>query len=159
MIYDRVTWEMALNKSAIGAIVAIALTGIVITFVTSGLLFASQSVQYNGNVSAVNVGVYSDSACTNNCTNINGGTMSPGMSYTNTIYIKNTGNKPVTLSMTTSGWNPSTADGPIALTWNRDDYNLAPGASVSATLTLSISSSISSSITSFSFKITITGAG
>jgi hypothetical protein len=150
---------MAIHKGSIGAIIAVAVTGIIITFVTSGLLLASQNVQYNGNVSAVNVGVYTNSACTTNCTNINGGTMSPGMSYTNTIYIKNTGNSPVTLSMTTSGWNPPAADGPIALTWNRDNYNLAPGASVSATLTLSISSSISSSITSFNFKITITGAG
>jgi hypothetical protein len=150
---------MALHKGTIGAIIALALTGIIITFVTSGLLFASQSVQYNGAVSAVNVGVYSDSNCTTNCTTINAETISPGNSYSYTIYVKNTGNAPVTLSMTTSGWNPAAANGPIEMTWNRDNYNLAAGASVRATLTLTVSSSISSSITTFSFSITITGAG
>jgi hypothetical protein len=149
--------KLAIHKGSIGIIIAVAATGIILTFVTSGLLLASQNVQYNGTISAVNVGVYTNSACTNNCTSIYGGTMSPGMSYTDTVYVKNTGNTPVTLSMTTSDWNPSAAEGPIALTWNRDDYNLDPGDGVSATLTLSISSTISSSISSFSFKITITG--
>lgn len=150
---------MELHKRSIVAIAAVAITGLILTFVTSGLLSASQTVQYNGNISAVNVGIYTNSACTNNCTNINAGTISPGMTYTNAIYVKNTGNSPVKLSMTTSNWNPTAAEGPITLTWNRDNYSLDPGDSVSATLTLSVSSSISSSISSFSFKITITGTG
>ena len=61
------------------------------------------------------------------------------------------------LSMTTSSWNPSTANGPITLIWNRDNYNLPAGASVSATLTLSVSKSISTSITSFALNVAITG--
>ena len=150
---------MALQKSSIGAIIALSATGIILTLAASGLLFSTQNVQYNGNVSAVNVGVYTDSDCTNNCTHITAGTVSPGMSYTDVIYVKNTGNEPVTLSMTTSDWDPSAANGPITLTWNRDSYTLDAGDSVRATLTLSISSSISNSITAFSFNVAITGAG
>ena len=112
-----------------------------------------------GTISAVNVGVYSNSACTTNCTSISWGTISPGSSTTYTVYVKNTGNVPVTLSMTTSGWNPTSADGPIALSWNRESTTLTAGQSISATLTLTISSSISSSITNFSFNIVITGTG
>lgn len=150
---------MALQKSSIGAIIVLATTGIILTLAASGLLLSTQNVQYNGNVSAVNVGVYTDSDCTNNCTHINAGTVSPGTSYTNIIYVKNTGNEPVTLSMATSGWNPSAADGPITLTWNRDSYTLDAGESVRATLTLSVSSSTSNSITAFSFNVAITGTG
>ena len=158
MIHDKVL-QMAMSKFAIGAIIAMAITGIAITVATSALLSSTQNVQYNGTVSAVNVGVYSNPACTNNCTQINAGTTSPGNSYTYTVYVKNTGNAPVTLSMATSGWNPTTANGPITMTWNRDYYQLAAGDSVDAKLTLSVSSSISSSIINFSFNIAITGTG
>ena len=57
---------MELHKGSIGAITAVAITGLILTFVTAGLLSASQDVQYSGNISAVNVGIYSNYACTNN---------------------------------------------------------------------------------------------
>lgn len=150
---------MATSKFFVGAIISIAITGLALTVLTSALLSSTQNVQYNGTVSAVNVGVYSNSDCTITCSQINAETIAPGSSYTNTLYIKNTGNVPVSLSMTPSGWNPTTANGPITITWNRDNYQLAAGASVSARLTLSVSSSISTSITQFSFNIAITGTG
>jgi hypothetical protein len=150
---------MALSKSLIAALITIAATGVILTLATSALLSANQNVPVQGTVSAVNVGVYTDSACTTNCTSISAGTLAPGTSKTFTVYVKNTGTVPMTLSMTDSGWNPSAADGPITLTWNRDAYSLAAGASVTATLTLTVSSSISSSITSFSFNVAITGTG
>lgn len=111
-----------------------------------------------GTVSPVNVGVYSNSDCTNNCTSISAGTLEPGKSKTFTVYIKNTGTVPVTLSIVTSGWNPSAAKGPI-LTRNREEYSLEAGESVSATLALVVSSSMSSSISSFSFNLTVVGTG
>jgi hypothetical protein len=148
---------MALQKGAISAVIALAATGIFLTIVTSAVLFSSQNVPLNGTVSAVNVGVYTNADCTINCTNISAGTVSPGSSHTYTVYVKNTGNEPVTLSMTTSGWNPSAANGPITLTWNRNSYTLNAGASISATLTLSVSPSISNSITEFGFNIIIAG--
>ena len=154
---------MASPKGLIAALIALAATGILLTLATSALLSATQNVPVNGTVDAavdaINVGVYTNSACTTNCTSISAGTLTPGTSKTYTVYVKNTGDVPVTLSMTTSGWNPSTANGPITLTWNRANYNLAVGASVSATLTLTVSSSISTSITAFSFNVAITGTG
>jgi hypothetical protein len=148
---------MPTPKMSLGALIAIITTCILLTFLTSGALLSTQQVPSSGTVSAVNVGVYTDSACNNNCTNIPWGTLAPGNSATYTVYIKNTGNLPVTLSMATSDWSPTAANGPITLTWNRQNYNLNAGASVSAILTLTVSSSISSSITNFSFNITITG--
>jgi hypothetical protein len=117
-------------------------------------------VPSNGTVlSTVNVGVYNDQACTQNCTSISWGTLAPGSSTIKTVYVKNTGTLPMTLSMATSGWNPSNADGPITLGWNREGAALNASQSINATLTLTVSPSINSSITAFSFNITITGTG
>jgi hypothetical protein len=122
---------------------------------TAGVLVSSQTLQSGGTVTAINVGVYSDSACTQNYSNINWGTLAPGASNTSTIYIKNTGTIPVTLSMATANWVPSNASTCLTLTWNRANYVLAAGSSVSANLNLTASAS--AYITTFSFDIVITG--
>jgi hypothetical protein len=83
--------------------------------------------------------------------------LNPGSTATYTIYVKNTGNTAVTLSIATSGWSPSNASNYITLTWNQTGKTLQESQSVAALLTLSVSSTISSSITNFSFNITITG--
>jgi len=147
---------MAIRTVSMGAIIAIAMTGLFLTMLTAGVLTSSQSVSSGGTITAVNVGVYTDSACTQNCTSIDWGTLAPGASTTRTIYVKNTGTIPVTLSMTATSWVPSNANTYLTLTWNRESSVLAAGSSVSATLTLTASSS-AGSITTFSFNIIITG--
>lgn len=101
------------------------------------------------------LGVYSGSGCTTALSSVSWGTLDPGTTATATIYLKNEGNVPVTLSISASNWAPSSASSYFTLTWNRDSYVLAVGASVQAVLSLTVSSSISG-ITSFSFDITIT---
>ena len=147
---------MSMRKISVGATIAIAVTGLFLTMVTAGVLVSSQTVTSGGTITAVNVGVYTDSACTVNCTSIDWGTLSPGNSTTRTIYVKNTGTAPVTLSMTTTNWVPTNANTYLTLTWNRANYALAAGTSVSATLTLTASAS-AGAITTFSFNIVITG--
>ena len=146
------------RKISIGAITAIALVGLALTVTTTGLLTATQSVYSTGtvDVTAVNVGVYSDAGCTLSLTSLSWGTISPGNSVTQTVYVKNTGNTPITLTMTTSNWNPTGANGPITVTWNKQDTVLGAGNSIASTLTLSVSSSISG-VTDFSVNIIITG--
>lgn len=145
-----------MSKISIAAIVAIAATSLFLTVLTTGLLTTSQTVPASGTITGINVGVYTDSACTLNCTSIDWGTLAPGNSTSKTIYIKNTGNIPVTLSLATSNWVPSNANTYLTLTWNRASYVLSAGASVSASLTLTASAS-AGSITTFSFNIIITG--
>jgi len=149
---------VAMRKISTGTIMAIAIVGLILTVTTAGLLSASQSVYSTGTVdiTAVNVGVYSDAGCTLSLTSISWGTISPGNSVTQTIYVKNTGNTPITLSMTTSNWNPVAANGPISISWNRQSQVLSAGSSIAATVTLTVSSSISG-VTDFSVNIVITG--
>ena len=149
---------MSFQKLSMGALIAITAVAIFLTVTTAGLLSVNQAIPSSGTVTAVNVGVYSDSACTQNLTSINWGAISPNSSATRTIYVKNTGNTPITLSMTKTNWNPASANGPITLTWNRESTALTAGQVSTATLTLSVSQSISG-ITNFDVDVVITGTG
>jgi len=144
-----------MRKLSTGAIIALAATGIFLTLVTAGLI-ATQTIPSNGTVSAVNVGVYTDSQTTQNCTSLNWGTLSPGNTASKTVYVKNTGTVPVTLTMTTGNWTPTTANSKITLTWNRQNTILNAGQSISANLTLAVASD-TTGITAFSFNTVITG--
>ena len=147
---------MALKKiyPFVLVISTVALT--ILTMTTTGLLSVNQTISSTGSVTAINVGVYSDSACTNELTALDWGTISPGTSETITIYLKNTGNARITLSMTTTDWTPANAEGQIELTWDKENANLNPNQETSATLTLSVSENIDG-ITNFSFNVVITG--
>jgi len=138
------------------AIIVISIAVVLTTLVTLAALSASRNVTLDGTITSVNVGVYSDAACTQTCTTINVGSLNPGSAFTQTVYIKNTGTVPVTLSMNTSNWNPAEASSYLTLSWNRQNYVLNAGLSVQATLTLTAATN-TGSLTTFSFTATITG--
>ena len=146
---------MAMQRATIGAVAAIAVMSVVIS-VLAGALVTSRTFSNSGTIVAIGVGVYSDSACTTVLPNINWGNLTLGSSSSYTIYIKNNGTIPVTLTMATGNWNPTTASSYISLTWDRQNYVLTAGLSVQAALTLNVSSSLTG-FTNFTFDITITG--
>jgi hypothetical protein len=123
---------------------------------TSGLLNITQTVPTSGHVTAINLGVYTDSSCSENLTSINWGSLSPEDVIYKAIYVKNTGNSPVNIQMTTDSWNPVEASGPIILAWNKENVVLNPGEVAEATLTLTVAADISG-INDFSFDIIIMG--
>jgi hypothetical protein len=147
---------MELRKLSKGAIIALAITGILLTVTTAALLSASQTVPLSGTINAVNLGVYSDSACTQTCTALTVGNLNPGGTTTQTVYIKNTGNVPETLTMTPNNWNPTNANSSLTFTWNRQNTVLNAGVSTQATLTLTAASN-TGSLTNFSFNVIFTG--
>src|SRR3989337_1309896 len=100
-------------------VVAACLVGIIVgSAVTFAVLNVQRAIPSTGLVVAVNVGVYSDAACTLNLTSIDWGNVYPGGSVSRTIYVKNTGNVPITLSMTTTSWNRTGAAGHSSLGWD-----------------------------------------
>jgi len=147
---------MAKPKLSTGAIIALAATGLFLTLVTAGII-ATQTIPSNGTVTTVNVGVYSDKQCTQNCTSISWGTLYPSNSTSKTVYVKNTGTVPITLSMTTGSWAPTNASDYLTLTWDQQGTVLQVDESVSANLTLSAASD-TGTLTNFSFDIVIAGA-
>jgi len=142
-------------KPSTGLIIALAATGLFLSLVTAGII-ATQTVASNGTITTVNVGAYSNSDCTENCTSISWESLYPGNSTSQIIYVKNTGTVPITLSMTADSWEPTDADDYLTLTWNPEYETLNPGQSTPATLTLSAASD-TGDLTTFNFNIIITG--
>jgi hypothetical protein len=147
---------MKSQKALTAAIAVTTVVALFLTLIAAGLLSASQTVPMTGTINAVNVGVYRDVDCTINCTSLDVGSLNPGDTANQMVYVKNTGNVPVTLSMAASNWNPANATSYLTLTWNRPGYVLGTGLSVQATLTLTVASS-TDSLTAFSCSVTITG--
>jgi len=141
-------------------LVAVAcLAGIVIgSAVTFAFLSSQRAIPSSGLVVSVGVGVYSDAGCTVNVTSVDWGSVYPGESVSRVVYVKNTGNAPITLGMATGGWNPAVAEGQLAISWNREGASLSPNGSIAATLTLTVSASVHD-VASFSANIIITGSG
>lgn len=135
--------------------IGVALVG---TVAVTGLMTNSKTIGSLGTVKAINVEVYSDSGCTIVLSDIDWGTLNPGDSMDKTVYVKNTGNYPMSLSMSYSGWDPVEVGNYITLSWYREGATLNQGESFGAVLTLSVSDTISG-ITSFSFNIVIEGTG
>jgi len=138
------------------AIIALTITALALTLTTAAILSSNQTVPLNGTINAVNLDVYSDSACTQPVTALNVGTLNPGGTATQTIYVKNTGNIAETLTMTTNNWTPTDASSALTLTWNRQNTVLTPGATTQATLTLTAATN-TGTLTTFSCDVTITG--
>lgn len=147
---------MAVQKITEGTVLALAAAGIIAVALVGGLLAATQTVNNTGTVEAAGVGVFWDRNCTNKTSSIDWGILSPGGARSNTVYINNSGNVGLNLSMTTSAWVPSNASSSISLSWNCTGYVLSHASVIAANLTLSVSPSISD-ITNFSFNVTITG--
>jgi hypothetical protein len=146
------------KKMTIGSLLAIAFAAIFVTVLVSGALVSTKTISSTGVIASANLGVYSDSACTTALTSVSWGTVSPGGSVTKTVYLKNLGNTQVTLSMTKANWNPTTANGPVTITWNQEGAVLAANQVSTATLTLNVASS-ASGITTFSVDVVISGTG
>jgi hypothetical protein len=140
------------------AVVALITIGIALTLISFAAITTSTTMSSAGTLTtSAGLGVYSNSGCTTSLSSINWGTLTIGGTTTQTIYVKNTSTGlSLTLNMTTSSWNPTSANGPITITWNQQSTDLQPGASVAAILTLTVSSS-TVDITSFSVNINIGG--
>ncbi len=147
---------MKLTKIPPIAIIALLVTGLALTVTTAAILSANQTVPLSGTINAVNLGVYTNSECTIPATSLNVGAISPGASATQTVYVKNTGNVPETLTMTTGNWNPTDADSYLTLSWNRQNHVLSAGSSIQATLTLTAAEN-TGALTTFSCDVTLTG--
>jgi hypothetical protein len=155
---------IALKKISAVSIVAFAVIGMALTYTTAGLISMQQvmpktnrKLPSSGNISALNVDIYSDYACTQKLDSLDWGDITPGDPVSKTIYLKNTGNTRIKLGMTKSNWNPPQANGLITLTWDKENEVLNPKQTATATLTIRAADEIVD-ITTFSVTILICGS-
>jgi hypothetical protein len=147
----KVVLEMSLAL-LLGAL-AVGILGTV-----SSALQTSRTISNMGLVRGIGVGIYWDSACTNQTSSVNWGLLDPGSNKTVTIYVRNEGNVAATLSKTAQNWNPSSASTYITLNWNYAGQTLAVYQVLQVNLSLAVSPTISG-ITNFTFDITVTATG
>jgi hypothetical protein len=147
---------MQFQKFSKIGIIALAIAAIALIATTAAILTSNQTVPLNGTINAVNLAIYSDSACTQTVSTLNVGTLNPGANATQTLYVKNTGNIAETLTISTANWNPTNANTSLTLSWNRQNYVLPAGQNIQATLTLTAAAN-TGSLTNFNCDVTLTG--
>jgi hypothetical protein len=130
-------------------------SGLIIANVRS-LYQTSSTISSVGSFKAIDIGVYWDANLTRNVNTLDWGTLAPGDKKSFTVHISNEGALPLTLSVSTSNWNPSTASNYFALTCDYAGRTISAGKSVPVTLTLTVSESITG-IYNFNFDITAVG--
>ena len=128
------------------------------SFGVYGLLSSSRNISSSGIVKAVNVEVYWDQGGTQIVDYIDWGFAEPGDTVSKTVFVKNSGNAPLTLGLSYSDWVPIEAGDFITLAWDQEGTTINAGDVQQAVLTLSISDDING-ITDFSFNIVIEGNG
>ena len=105
----------------------------------------------------IEIDIYSDSACTQAISNVVWGSISVGGVKSQTIYVKNSGDDGVTLSLSADNWSPANAANYLQFSWDYDGSTIASGEVRGIVLTLSVASSVSG-VDTFSFDIVITGS-
>ena len=146
-----------INQRLSTLILLTAMTMIVATVVVaSGLLFGTRTINNAGNINSIGVGVYWENTCVNEIETIDWEYLEPGSVENVTIYIRNEGNIPMTLNVSTSSWNPAQTSVYVTLSWNREDSVVSSQSVLEAILTMQVSLNVTE-ITSFDFDITITG--
>lgn len=151
-------WVKKMLNQRFSAIILLTIMTMAVSAVilASGILFGSKTINNEGNVNSIGVGVYRENACINEVSTIDWGYIEPGSSQNVIIYVRNEGSITMTLNMTTDNWNPSSSSTYITLNWNNEGSHVNAQSVLETILTLSVSSNISE-ISSFSFDITITG--
>ena len=149
--------KMKSTKTAKVILIALTVAALTLATTTLAAININRDVTSSGTITTTpNISVYSDSACTQNLTGINWGSIEAGGSTSRTIFVKNTGTGTVTLSLASNNWTPSEACSYITISWNSEETQLSSGQLTSATLTLTVASSITA-ITTFSNTFTISG--
>ncbi|KON31344.1 hypothetical protein AC478_02955 [miscellaneous Crenarchaeota group-1 archaeon SG8-32-3] len=139
---------------AVIAVMLIAgiLSGLIIVNVRS-LYQTSSTISSVGTFKAIGIGVYWDEDSTRIVNTLDWGFLTAGSSKSFTVYISNKGALPLTLTISTSNWNPSTASNYLTLKWSYNGQTLDADTTIPVTITLTVSPSISG-INAFDFDIT-----
>ena len=133
---------MLLKSQKLLGIILVGVFATLLMATTTGVLSANQTIPSSGTITTINMDAFSDSACTQQCTQIDFGTLNPGGVSTQTLYVKNTGTTSIVLSLDADNWNPVEAGLWLSVSWDREDQVLSAGDSILATLSLSVDKNI-----------------
>ena len=148
-----------IRKISVVLVIGIMLTLITAIFVSSATTppQVTQSVSSKGQLTLINIGVYSNSACTSNLTSLDFGSIYSGSTSNITLWIKNVGNSNEIVSLSTNTWSPVNATQSLTLSWNQTGTILMQNQVVAANMILTVSASADPSLSSFTFNTVIAG--
>lgn len=135
-------------------LLSIVISVLLSAYVARALLFSSVKIPVVGIVKTVGINAYSDFECSIPLTAIDWGHLEPATSLDRFIYLRNEGNIPVVLYLSTENWVPARASTYISLNWNYTEVIISPNEVVAVMLTLTIEPNIEN-VESFSFDIRI----
>lgn len=152
----------------VALVLLVLLSGIFSAFIVANVRSSYQTSSSYSNVGSLRtsnvvdtvggINAYWDQEGTNKTSVINWGVLDPSSKKSLTIYLRNEGNVPLTLSMSNAGWNPSTASTYLSLDWSYvNGQKVNPGEYIAVTVTLTVSADIAG-ITDFSFNTVIAGS-
>jgi len=91
---------------------------------------------------AIGIGFYWDKNCSHHVTFVSWGYVEPGSTRNIHVFLRNEGNTSVTLSMSTSNWNPSEASSLVHLSWNYTGEIIEESRVLPVTLSLNVDANI-----------------
>jgi hypothetical protein len=104
------------------------------------------------------IGAYSDPDCTHQYTSISwGDSLSPAQSVSKMVYVKNLGNVPLTLTISSSDYVPMETSQYMTLSWDYNGTEIMPLQVCPVEFTLLLSAMAYDNMT-FSFNLNILGA-
>jgi uncharacterized membrane protein len=131
------------------------LFGLIIVSVSS-LYQTSSTISSVGTFKAVGIGVYWNADSTRNVEALDWGYLTPGSQKSFKVYVSNEGVLPLTLSISTSNWNPREASDHLTLAWNYNGEKVNGGTTLPVTITLTVSGDVSG-VDTFNFDVTAMG--
>ena len=105
----------------------------------------------------IEIDVFADSGCTQKISSVQWGSVQAGGSVSRVVYVRNSGDYGVVLSLVASNWSPAVAEDYMSLSWDYSGGLLGSGAVAQVTLTLSVDAGVSG-VSSFSFDVVIVGS-
>lgn len=105
----------------------------------------------------IEIKVYSELACTNIVSDVEWGDIEAGDVSDVQLYVKNSGDTSVIISLDTENWSSNTAMENMNLSWDYNGQSIEPGEARPVTLTLSVDSDCPE-LDSFGFDIIIIGS-
>jgi len=147
--------RLFISSGILGVLIAVlaGILGMSLTFEGAQVFYR---IPTGAQMLSVGVGVFWDVTCTAPVTQIDWGALAPGETANVTVYVKNTGNGPISGSISTDSWVPEGAGQYFDLTWNFGVAVLEPGRVRKTSIFLYVHPDITG-INSFSFVIIITG--
>ena len=105
----------------------------------------------------IEIDVYSDVGCTSRLTEVDWGSIEVGGSVERVIYVRNSGDAEVVLSLLTDNWSPAAASDHMSVSWDYDGSTLRSGEVLEVVLSLDVEAS-TPVLGEFSFEIIIVGS-